>query len=708
MRERTRAVNVGGARMDPVVAAVAAALAAFLLAGWAAPWLSSHTSARVQLDPSRYQLVVPGVKATGKSLAKVAKSGLVDGSLALETRAFGAPERLVPQTERVVDLQMRLAPGSDPVLLNARTADGNQMQIATFSVEGWQSPNGVSRAYVEPGVAHVRFEGGQAVVDGERVIAAAGGGVELAPMGSARIAWLRLADGDGAVLLEDDFATPAGPSSRFGWGFAAAAGVGLAAYAIARPGTSMFGRIVLVIAALIPVLVVRVPYAGWTALVERLYLGDADMGELRRGAVALAAGPLFAMATSMSGALDLSKSRVPPLSWGVVFAVEGAVALLASRGLSGMGWALLPVGLLAAWLPLRAAKETRATAGACLLRDVPALLLLAGVGLGGGLLPAVLWRFLTLWADVPRLLEQGARAGADAFLALVLLSPVATEAALRGTSVDHTWDADVLAGASVGGPAMSAMDVPFWSATCGDREPANVYAFGGSSTGGAWQFRGDPTAFFPAHLHQRLCEAGLSIRSLNYGEGGRDSFDVAMGGPPLFATNPPAVVILYLGVNDLLTRDSPLTRQQRADTLSKRSETTGAIDALSSRSRLFTGLGLLVRPQAEPVLVQAVPLPDAEANIRTIVAAATGAGGKVLLVPELTRAAERAEVQGYADMLTRLARELPGATLVDARTAIGPALDVLMTDRNHLSAEGGDALAAAMVPAVRGALEANP
>lgn len=708
MRVRTRAVNVDAWRLDPVVAAVAAALAAFLVAGWAAPWLTAHTGARAQLDPSRYQLVVPGVKATGKSLAKVAKSGLVDGSLALETRAFGAPERLVPQTERIVDLQMRLVKGSDPVLLNARTADGNQMQVATFTAEGWQTPNGVSRAYVEPGVAHVRFEGGQAVVDGERVIAAVGGGVELAPVGNARIRWLRLADAEGNVLLEDDFSIPAGASSRLGWGVAAAAAAGLAGFAAGRPTTGLFERLALLISALFPVGVVAVPYTAWTALVERLYLSDVEMGDLRRGAVALATLPLLTMATSMSGCLDLTKSRAAPLSWGVVLAVEGVAALVGARALSGPGWVLLPLGLLAAWLPLRAAKATGATAGAWLLRELPALAVVVVMGWGTGLLPAVLWRFLTLWADVPRLLERGARAGADAFLALFLLSPVACEAALRGTSVDHTWDADVLAGASVGGPAQMAMDVPFWSATCGVGEPANVYAFGGSSTGGAWQFRGDPTAFFPARLHERLCDSGLAIRSLNYGEGGRDSFDVAMGAPPLFAADPPKVVILYLGVNDLLTRDSPLTRKQRADTLATRSAATGVLDRLGSQSRLFTGLGLVVRPQAEPALVQAVPLADAEENIRAVVAAAAAVGGKVLLVPELTRAAERMEVQGYADMLVRLGGELPGATLVDARAAIGSALDDLMTDRNHLSAEGGDALAAAMEGAVRAALEPAP
>ena len=80
----------------------------------------------------------------------------------------------------------------------------------------------------------------------------------------------------------------------------------------------------------------------------------------------------------------------------------------------------------------------------------------------------------------------------------------------------------------------------------------------------------------------------------------------------------------------------------------------------------------------------------------------------MLLVPELTRAAERMEVQGYADMLARLAGELPGTTLLDARAAIGPALDDLMTDRNHLSAEGGDALAGVMEPAVRAAVERMP
>ena len=705
---RVRTVTRRRAPVDALLVALGAALVAFLLGGWGAPWLSAHTSARALLDPSRYQLVVPGVKATGKSLAKVARSGLVDGSLALETREVGAPERLVPQTERVADLQMRLVPGSDPVVLNARTVDGNQMQIATFYAEGWMTPSGVSHAYVDPGVAHVQFVDGQAVVDGQRVIAAAGGGVELSPLGNARIRWLRLADADGAVLLEDDFSAATGASSRLGWGLAAGMAAGLFAFAFAHREASLTGRVLLCAAVALPATVVTVPYTSWTGLVELLYLADVDMTELRRGLLLASGLPAALIAASMSSLLDLSKTRLPTMSWGLVVGIEVAVAGVASRDLSGVGWALLPLALLSGGLTGRAARASGTSPSAWLLREAPVLLLAAALGWGPGLLVLTGWRLFGLTIDAPRLLERGARAGADAFLALILLLPFATEVALRGTTVDHSWDADVLAGASVGGPATMAMEVPFWTASCGNDTPANVYAFGGSSTGGAWQFRGDPTAFFPAQLHERLCAAGLSIRSLNYGEGGRDSFDVAVGAPPLFAIDPPAVVILYLGVNDLLTRDSPLTRKQRMQKLSSRAAATTWLARLGSSSRLLTGIRLLVRPRAEASLVEAVPLPDAEENVRAVTAAVVASGGRVLLVPELTRAAERAQIEDYAQMLTRLGGDLPGASVVDARAAIGSALEELMTDRNHLSAEGGDALAAALEEPVKRALGVAP
>ncbi len=701
-RGRTRTVRLTHDGDGSGALIALAAVVGLLAGGLGAPWAVAHTQGRALLDPDRYQVVVPGVKVTGASLAAVAKTGVADGQLVLETRAFGAPERLVPQASGVATMDVELAAGSDPVVVNARAADGMQVQVATLLPDGWLSANGEPRAYAEAHVAHFTFADGQALVDGVMAARAAGGGVELAPQGHAGIRRIRLADATGATLLADDFSPTATLPQRAGWAFFGAVAAAAAVAAGAR--TTWTGRLVLLVEAAFALFVLALPYGAWMAVVERLYLAQLDVGALRTFAFAAALVPLAASTLRASGLLDLERARAPELP-GAAAAVAVAVAsLLAARDLSGWGWALLPVGALAAWLPWRASRDLGQAPAAALLRDLPALLVPAVFGWGLGLLPAALWRLLCLSVDVPGFLRKGAQSGADALLVLLLVTPLGAETALRGTVLLHTWDPTVLAGASVGGTATVEVASAFWTDGCGAEPRARVYAFGGSSTGGAWQYRGQPGAFFPARLHAQLCAAGHAVETLNYGEGGRDSFDIAQAAPTLFAKAPPAVVVLYLGVNDLLTVDSPMTRKQRAALLTSRPEALGLVDRVSSGSRLITGLGLVVRPHAEAKMVAAVPLADAEENVRAIVAAAVAQGGRVVLVPELTRAAEAAEVQSYAEMLNRLGGQLPGTTVVDARAAIGPELDGLMTDRNHLSPEGGERLAAVLLPAVEAAL----
>lgn len=168
----------------------------------------------------------------------------------------------------------------------------------------------------------------------------------------------------------------------------------------------------------------------------------------------------------------------------------------------------------------------------------------------------------------------------------------------------------------------------------------------------------------------------------------------------MYAQAPPALSIFYVGVNDVLTKEGPWTRKGRAARLAEVRAGVGHLDALGARSRLLTGMSLLTRPRAKEELVEAVPVEDAEENLRAIVAMTTKHGGRVLLVPEWTQSAVHESMAGYTAMMARLAAQLEGVAFLDPYDAHGRAGDALFLDRNHLGYEGSEALAATLEPRV--------
>jgi lysophospholipase L1-like esterase len=345
---------------------------------------------------------------------------------------------------------------------------------------------------------------------------------------------------------------------------------------------------------------------------------------------------------------------------------------------------------------------------------------------------------LGLAASARTLLETAPRAAADQLALAALLLLPACELGSRASYLDTAWDA-----ARLTGDAVWRRPEPFWEATCGGAGDAPGVVFvGGSSTGGAYQLRGEPDAFFPARTHARLCagafetveaaaeprsggtpdrggvaegsptapRAPVSVHTTNFGDSGRDTHTISRSIAHLLARGEPRVLVLYVGVNDVLTSHQSLTRKQiEAETAARRGG-LGGIVGLSERSRVLTGLGLLRRPP--PGVggpgVPAVPLADAEENVRRVVAAADARGARVVLVPEFVRSDMRRQLAGHADLLRRLAGELEDVTFVDLAEALAPyAEEDLLVDGNHLSREGGERVAEVLAPVVAGLLGAT-
>ena len=111
--------------------------------------------------------------------------------------------------------------------------------------------------------------------------------------------------------------------------------------------------------------------------------------------------------------------------------------------------------------------------------------------------------------------------------------------------------------------------------------------------GGAYQFSGEPEAFFTAVAHETLCDQlpdGYALRTHNFGDGDRNTFTISR---TIDAHLEDAdILVLYVGVNDILTKQNRLTRKQREAAARARLQGTEGLLALISSSRIAVGASL--------------------------------------------------------------------------------------------------------------------
>ena len=213
-------------------------------------------------------------------------------------------------------------------------------------------------------------------------------------------------------------------------------------------------------------------------------------------------------------------------------------------------------------------------------------------------------------------------------------------------------------------------------------------------------------SFFSAQVHATLCESlpdDTALTTWNLGASGMATHDIARELPEVVSRLQPDLIVLYVGTNDLLTRLGPLTRRQQDEAAAA----TPALGQLAGQSRILTGLSLLLRgtlrTSVDAPLVSAVPLADAEENLRTIVAG--NQGRPVLAVAQHINRSEADRLEPYWALEARLARELDTFTALDPRPALAPEAEALLIDRNHLSRAGHRALARQITPVARELLD---
>lgn len=666
------------------------------------------------LDRSTWNIVSPGLDQKVADPEVGRGTHVIGGALVIREHAFFRADVLVPADPRAVGrLVIALAPGSGDVRVVLRGSGAERPTFVRICDGGWSmGPTGQACTPSGAGPIELQIGEGRGLLVSEAGSTPIGmitpGPVELTTEGGeARITRLALYDTAGEPITEQDFAA-AGPGRGVLWAGATLGGLLGAALAWALSRARGAADALAVLSWLAPPLLVIAPDgADWLQLTERLYFVEVAAWTLARGALALSLLPFAAQALLRVGLLRPRAGggvgRVELAGW---LALSAATTALGLRGLEAPHVWMGFFGLVFLLSPLRLLRSAGADARLALLQDLPAHGLIVGLGWGLGLLPAALYRGLCLLAGARSFAERGAGPATDQLALMGLLSIIGLEVGARSTFLDRAWDSARLSGDLA--PTVAWRDPePFWRDACGVTEGADgVIYVGGSSTGGAYQFVGEPDAFFPALVHRQLCgalPAGMGLRSTNFGDGGRDSFTIRRSLDKLLDRAPARLIVAYIGVNDLLGSNNTRTRKEREADLDRRSEAASHLAGWGARSRIITGVGLLLHPpqDLDRPPVADVPLPDAEENLRLIAAEAARRGARLLLLTELVSGELTSQLAPYAALEARLAAELDGVEYFDLRGAIGDVPDSeLLVDRNHLSRAGSARVAAALAPIV--------
>ncbi len=183
-----------------------------------------------------------------------------------------------------------------------------------------------------------------------------------------------------------------------------------------------------------------------------------------------------------------------------------------------------------------------------------------------------------------------------------------------------------------------------------------LVALGGSSTGGAFQMD-DLRWFWPKALEEQLQATDHPWQVVNQGVGGWNSLHIRLYVESQIENLDPDTLVIYLGHNDLLST-APVTYRE----LYSRYLTGAQPDLfagpreLLNRYRLYVGFKHMILSLRDGEGMVAVPLSDAEVNLRAILDVATARDNRVLLVTEALHP-DPVPMAPYTELLQRLAAD---------------------------------------------------
>ena len=215
-----------------------------------------------------------------------------------------------------------------------------------------------------------------------------------------------------------------------------------------------------------------------------------------------------------------------------------------------------------------------------------------------------------------------------------------------------------------------------------------IVAFGGSSTGGAFQMD-NLDYFWPKQLENRLSPSGWEV--LNQGVGGWNTLHIRLYAESQLDRLKPDILALYVGHNDLFTRGVASHKQLLTQYREGGKGAVAAIDSALHASRLFVGFKFFVLSWRGDAAV-AVPVADARENLTAILELAKERHIHVLLMTEALNP-DATPMEGYAALEAQLAAEFGQASFDAARAFSTQADPDDFLDDCHLSVTGHQRLA---------------
>ncbi len=446
-------------------------------------------------------------------------------------------------------------------------------------------------------------------------------------------------------------------------------------------------------------------YSNWSGLGEGLRLLNTTDVILARTVLGFSLLPsLFTVLHWGIGGRDLPKSR---LIWIGCFC---SCILFASHQ-----WYEVLFGaifLLSHWfLPYRKAISEEKWLWDALLLPLPIIL-----GWGLGLFLIFLFRWGLLYKNFVHLKSSNPIATSDQAFLMMMLLPITMEWSLRDTYLMKSWSPAVLEGKQNQDNNWKT-PTPFWEDTCGDQQTAKgILYVGGSSTGGAYQFATEPSAFFSGQLHKEICKT-QSIHTHNYGNSDRDTHTISRTIDQLLDNSQADLIVLYVGHNDL-GGNNPYTRKERE---ARENSILRTIGRTARNIRLIAGFDLLLRGFSQPPQIQldgpplgpngqvlnnqlmdqnypfAVPLEDAKQNLIDIANTAQKRNVRCLLIAQIISRNAFSDLSPYWEMEKELADQHPNIWFIDPRKALSTIQEeAILADNNHLTQMGHQRLAEAV------------
>ncbi len=645
-------------------------------------------------DPNQWRVISPGLEeGIGRSGAGRV-THVVDGALSIATHVFFRPDMVVPQFRgEAHGVDIELAPDSGTLLVQIGKPPVQAIELrpnafrSAVSGETWISRPGIHRFRLHSDAGRLALTAGDESVD---IGGFSPGRLELSSMDDwARITQISVTNGSGETVLSADFRQRRPPRSVLDQGTVLGAVVGVLVVFLLMP----FSRsaVVACLFGLAPaVAVLSMPRAVWLHGVERLYLSRIPPSDLAGFTLLCALSCLLFIAllklvrTFSSVGIRSTKSGF--LLWLSLGLIGSGVGFWLHGG-SALAWSVI-------WLCLGSgALDARGKAPKVWwFIDAVSWVLVACFGPDQAAVFVVLWRIIGVIGSVSLWLRTTPRVAVLMLLIAVVSLPAATEAWVRTTSFRDAWQMNRLAGER---PNEKGWEEPVagWSNQCGEEDAdasVQVVVAGGSSVGGAYQFGGEPEAFFTAVAHKTLCEQlpeGLRLRTQNFGDGDRNTYTISR---TIDAHLKDAdILVLYVGVNDVFTTQNTMTRKQREERAQGVFQRFAWLPDWFSTSRVAVGLSLWfrARPDLNRQQVADVPLPDATENHRIILNAAKKKGTRVLLLTEYVQSAQRGRLAAYTKMQQAMVDD--DVRWADVSSAFIDVPDSeSLVDSNHLSRDG--------------------